>query len=296
MNNKIVKLGVVLFLVCAIAAGVLGVTNMITAPFIEAQAQAKTAAAYAAVLQASAYEDVEVDQATFKTIDKISKAAGGEGWVVTSTFSGAQGMITMITGVAPDYTCTGISITEHSETSGLGANAASTAQVGIDFRAQFVGKDDSVTVNDIDALAGATITSRSVADAVATSIKAVKASAGEAVEVIVYPWVKEIADGANGKDVTIAVKGVFGDDIVMIVSVAPDMTCAGVQIVEQNETPGLGAVAAEDSAAGAAFRDQFIGKDSSVTIDSIDAIAGASVTSGAIAEGVAAAIMAVANA
>lgn len=282
--NKIVKLTIVLFLVCAIAAGVLGVTNMITEPFITAQAEAKTAAAYAAVLQAEAYDDVDFDHDTFKTIDRISAARGGEGYVVTTTFSGAQGMITMIVGVAPDYTCSGISITEHSETSGLGANAASAAQVGIDFRAQFVGKDDSVTVNDIDALAGATITSRAVADAVANSIKAAMSASGLSVEVITYPWVKDITDG----EVTIAVKGVFGDDIVMLVKVAADNTCAGVEILEHNETEGLGAKAAEDS-----FLNQFVGKDSSVTVADIDAIAGATVTSNAVAEGVAAAIAAV---
>ena len=43
--NKILKLTLVLFLVCAIAAGVLGVVNEMTYERIEAQAQAKTAEA-----------------------------------------------------------------------------------------------------------------------------------------------------------------------------------------------------------------------------------------------------------
>ena len=67
---------------------------------------------------------------------------------------------------------------EHSETSGLGANAASTAEVGVKFRAQFVGQDETIALSNaggtIDALTGATITSRSIAGAVAESIRVVK--------------------------------------------------------------------------------------------------------------------------
>ena len=78
-----------------------------------------------------------------------------------------------------DYKCTGISVISHSETSGLGANAASTGDVGVNFRAQFVGEDENIALTkaggNIDALTGATITSRSITAAVANSIQAVKA-------------------------------------------------------------------------------------------------------------------------
>ena len=93
-------------------------------------------------------------------------------------FSGAQGTLVMMVGVSRQLRCTGISITQHSETSGLGANAASTAEVGVKFRAQFVGQDESIALSNaggsIDALTGATITSRSIAGAVAESIRVVK--------------------------------------------------------------------------------------------------------------------------
>ena len=55
----------------------------------------------------------------------MEKASNGSGYVVQTTFSGAQGSITMVVGVDNDYKCTGISIISHSETSGLGAIAAS---------------------------------------------------------------------------------------------------------------------------------------------------------------------------
>ena len=121
--NKIVKLTVVLFLVCAIVAGVLGGVNLITKDKIAEQDRIKTAKAYSAVLEASDYTDVDYDQTTFTTIDRIVKA-DDKGYVVTTTFSGAQGSITMAVGVDTDMKCTGISIISHAETSGLGAKAA----------------------------------------------------------------------------------------------------------------------------------------------------------------------------
>ena len=176
--NKILKLTLVLFLVCAIAAGALGVVNELTRGRIEEQQMAKTAEAFSAVLQADKYEEVDFDSAAFPTVDSIHRATNDAGYVVTSTFSGAQGNITLAVGVDNDFKCTGISVIEHSETSGLGANAASTGEVGVNFRAQFVGQGEDIALSkmggSIDALTGATITSRSITAAVATSIQAVK--------------------------------------------------------------------------------------------------------------------------
>jgi electron transport complex protein RnfG len=157
---------------------VLGVVNALTAPVIDAQKQAKTAAAFSSILKAERYDETDFANPDFPTVQTVHAADGGDaGYVVTSVFSGAQGNITLAVGVDNDYKCTGISVIEHSETSGLGANAASTGQVGIDFRAQFVGQDESIALSNaggsIDALTGATITSRAITEAVAVSIQAV---------------------------------------------------------------------------------------------------------------------------
>ena len=175
--NKILKLALVLFAVSAIVAGVLGVVNELTYPVIDAQKQAKTAAAFASVLKADRFDEIEFNNPDFPTVQTVHKAEGA-GYVVTSTFSGAQGNITLAVGVDNDYKCTGISVIEHAETSGLGANAASTGEVGVNFREQFVGQDESIALSNnggsIDALTGATITSRAITEAVATSIWAVE--------------------------------------------------------------------------------------------------------------------------
>ena len=175
--NKILKLTLILFLVCAIVAGVLGFVNMITKDRIAEQNAAKTKAAYAAVLEAPDYSDVSFDSAAYPTIDSISKASDGSGYVVMTTFSGAQGSIQMCVGVKQNdnkFLCSGISIISHSETSGLGAVAASTGEAGKSFRSSFLNKGKDITVKDIDAITGATITSKAITGAVSTAIQAVE--------------------------------------------------------------------------------------------------------------------------
>lgn len=177
--KKILKLTLILFLVCAVTAGILGVVNAITWERIEEQNRIRTQRAYAAVLPAEGYEEVSFDKEAWPSVDSISRASDGSGWVVVTTFSGAQGNITLAVGVDTSYLCTGISVIKHSETSGLGANAASASETGVNWRAQFVGKDETMAITkaggDIELLAGATITSRSVTNAAATAIKAVRA-------------------------------------------------------------------------------------------------------------------------
>ena len=182
--NKIVKLALVLFAVSAIVAGVLGVVNELTWQRIEQLKAEKTAVAYGAVLQSDSYTALDVAPRTIVAngqkikINSIAQADNGKGYVVETTFSGAQGNITMVVGVNKAGKCTGISIIEHSETSGLGATAASTAEVGVNFRAQFKGQDETIALTKaggkIDALSGATITSRSVTNATLAAILAVK--------------------------------------------------------------------------------------------------------------------------
>ncbi len=176
--KKVLKLTFILFLICAITAGILGVVNEVTKDRIYMQKNAKTIEAYSVVLASDRYEEVSFDRETFPTVDVVSKADNGAGYVVQSTFSGAQGSITMVVGVDNEYKCTGISIIEHSETSGLGANAASSAEVGVKFREQFIGQGEDIALSkaggSIEALTGATITSNAVTEATATSIAVVK--------------------------------------------------------------------------------------------------------------------------
>ena len=74
-------------------------------------------------------------------------------------------------GVDASGACTGTSIVSTGETSGLGSNASKPA-----FAEQFIGKTGEVKVTkdggEINAITGATITSRGVCEAVTSAIAA----------------------------------------------------------------------------------------------------------------------------
>lgn len=177
-GGQIIKLALVLFAVSAIMALALGLIYEVTKDTIAMRAAETTKNAYANVLQADDY----AEQADFEndgTITKLSVATtGGEqtGYVAETTFSGAQGMITMVVGLDSDYNCTGVYITKHSETSGLGAKAADTTDGA--WRDNLVGQGDGLALTKdkgtVAAISGATITSRAVVTEVQTVINAAK--------------------------------------------------------------------------------------------------------------------------
>lgn len=177
--KKIIKLALVLFLISAIVAGVLGVVNELTKDRIAQIGKEKTEKAYNDVLKAEDYPEADYKGGDTQ-IQKVSVATDKDGnavgYVVETVVTGSQGSITVIIGVDNDYKCTGISITESSETSGLGAVASSAGDKGIAFRAQFVGQgaDVDLTKNggEINGLTGATITSNAIVTAVKAAIGA----------------------------------------------------------------------------------------------------------------------------
>ena len=87
----------------------------------------------------------------------------------------------------------------------------------------------------------------------------------------------------------------FAGQIVLMVGVNADKTVSGISVVTHAETPGLGAVAADKTAAGEAFRNSFAGHSGSLTVGDIDALTGATITSRAICVGVNAALDCVAG-
>ena len=169
--NKVVKLSLILFLVSAIVAGVLGLTDYVTKDRIAELAAQKTAEAYSAVMKFESYDEVkyEGDQSAVK---KVYKTNDGN-WIVEAEVSGSQGMITVAVGVNSDLTCNGISIISSSETSGLGSKAHDDF-----FKDQFPGltADQAKVTKDggsVEAITGATITSEAVCSAVRAAIAAV---------------------------------------------------------------------------------------------------------------------------
>ena len=183
-SPSLIKLGLILFAVAAVTSLILGLVNFVTKDRIAELAAEKTATAYANVLVASTYEETDAYTDESGTVTKLSYAkdeAGNViGYVVEATFSGAQGMVTQVTGIDVNMACTGIYITSSSETAGLGALASETQEGA--WRDNLVGATVDVALakdgGTVEAISGATITSRACTNAVKTAITAVMSIQG----------------------------------------------------------------------------------------------------------------------
>ena len=109
--------------------------------------------------------------------------------------------------------------------------------------------------------------------------------------------VSKVYQGENGYAVEVTPTG-FGGTITMMVGVANDGTVAGIAIINQTETAGLGSIAAANTGAGEAFRSQFVGLSGTVAVTKdggqVDAITSSTITSRAVCDGVNAALAVVA--
>ena len=160
----VLRLAVTLFLIAAVVAGVLAGVNAVTKPIIDAQNEAKTQAAIAAVLPGGFDEEITDYTDASGLVSKVYK--GENGYALEVKPSGFDNTITMMVGVDFEGNVLGISVVSHTETAGLGAVAAASTSAGEAFRGQFVGKSGSVAVSkdggELDAITGATITSRAI--------------------------------------------------------------------------------------------------------------------------------------
>ncbi len=171
--GDLVRLTVTLMAIAAVCALLLGLVNEGTKDRIAAVEAEKKAAAMAAVLPAAEYEQTAYLGADV-TIDEVYKA-GDAGWVIQVSPAGSfSGDLTIMVGVNRDGTVSGVEIVSSGETSGLGANAKKPV-----FREQFIGLSGTVAVTKdggvIDALTGATITSRAVSNGVTSALAAAAA-------------------------------------------------------------------------------------------------------------------------
>jgi len=175
---KILKLGVVLFVFTALTGLILGgVYTMTLEPIAAAKEKEKMAALAETLPGASDFEEVarSQDQGIIKEVNKGSADGKAIGYNITVTPKGYGGLIEMVVGINVNGRLTGIKILSHNETPGLGAKAAEPA-----FSGQFQQKDvDKIVVtktkptekNEIQAISGATITSRAVAEGVNTALQ-----------------------------------------------------------------------------------------------------------------------------
>ena len=237
---------------------------------------------------------------------------------LTGSAKGFAGNVAVAVDLDESGAITAITIGDDSfaETPGFGAKALEDA-----FKAQFIGKTLPLTAADIDAIAGATITTNAVVDALNAVVDAEEETAPAVTVAPVNRVEREVKNTAEEADTTAAAtsgataaakeeaapavnrveravkKAVQADSAAVVlkgsaqgfagpvaveVTVA-DNTITAITIGDDSfaETPGFGAKALED-----AFKAQFIGKTLPVSAADIDAIAGATITTNAVIEAI----------
>lgn len=142
----------------AAAAALLGGANAALTGAAQAGAEAEQTAMMAALLPGSNTFTPEAYEGEDENITAVY--AGDTGYVVETATDGYVGKIRLLVGVDSSGTVTGAVVRELSETYGLGARAVSDTG----FLAQFLGTaGDAAVGENIDALTGATVTSKAIA-------------------------------------------------------------------------------------------------------------------------------------
>ena len=176
--KDILKLGITLFAICAVAALVLGVTNNITAPVIEERnIQASNEARKIVLSEADEFKELDGMNSDI-VLEVYEGIKDGQviGYTIKTSSKGYGGAIELMVGISKDGKITGVEIGNHSETPGLGSKATEPM-----FKNQYVDKDvlNSLLVvkgstnndNEISAISGATITSNGVTSGVNAAMK-----------------------------------------------------------------------------------------------------------------------------
>lgn len=161
-----------LLIICMVVTALLGVTNRVTEPKIAQLAAETEAAAKQAVLtEAASFSEekqIETDSTVYTYYEGLTADGTAAGYVFRTSAKGYGGDIAVMVGVKTDGTVAGVNILSISETAGLGMNAKNES-----FLSQFLGKSGTIGVlkngsseTEIQALTGATITSKAMASAV----------------------------------------------------------------------------------------------------------------------------------
>jgi len=160
--KELVRYGFILAFICVVAAGLLGIVNMLTLPKILAAAQSEEQAALKEVMPLAArFTEVKPDAAKeilyYKAFDSRGKLIG---FVFKAGGKGYSSVIETLTGIFPDGKISAIKIIALNETPGLGMRVTENK-----FTGQF-SRQNSLDLSGVEAITGATISSRAVMDSV----------------------------------------------------------------------------------------------------------------------------------
>ena len=188
----ILKVAGTLTAICLVVAALLGGVNAITADRIAAinlentenalRDVAETADQFSEVPLSDAMTAAASAQGAKVTEAYEVKGAGGEGigYAFKMVASGSQGNIEMIVGVDTENTVTGVSIVSNKETAGIGSKVMDNNELpnGTRVLNQFIGKSGAgslVVGKTVDAISGATVSSKGVTKGVNAALAVAEA-------------------------------------------------------------------------------------------------------------------------
>ena len=192
-SKFIIRVAGTLTAICLVVSALLGGVNAITADKIEAINLANTEASLRAVAGGAdefapiALTDAMTAAASAagaKLTEAYTVKAAGEavGYAFKVVASGSQGNIEMIVGVDADNAVTGVSIVSNKETAGIGSKVMENNALpsGVGVLDQFFGMSGAGTLTvgkNVDAISGATVSSKGVTKGVNAALAVAEALA-----------------------------------------------------------------------------------------------------------------------
>lgn len=173
------NLAVRLMLFALVATLLLALVNGVTEGKIAENTRKKIDAARQKVIGDYEFEDAGFDLSDADCIAGVYRALDGEniaGYVYELESRGYGGTIYLCVGIGNDGTVTGIQISGHSETKGLGSAAEKPFLKR--FSGMQAGRDSAL---DVDAMTGATISSTAIRKAVDEALKHFESAQGQEV-------------------------------------------------------------------------------------------------------------------
>jgi len=285
--GDIVKLALRLFIFALVASVLLAVTNEVTKGPIEQQKLASKMAALNTVLPGCEYEQIEYEGISDDSaLDEIfvGKNADGsiKGYALTANPQGYGGEIPITLGVSEGGYVTQVYVGSLQETQGLGSRVGDDA-----FKEQFIAiaADPDTLRNDVDTIAGATISSSAFVNAVQEMLTYTKGTLGIEPHAgdkdAILAEAAAINGGDEGEDAPVETT-TNTYDVTGFAAFKVDVTVdsngkiVSVSVPENNETPGLGA----DLIADQSIFDALVGQD--IATAQIDVKSGVTLTSDAI--------------
>ena len=166
--KDIIKPIAVLAAICLVVTALLAYINSVTSPIIkEADEKAAAEARQEVLSEADGFEEIE-DVKLPEGVEEAYKAENGAGYVFKLVTKGYGGNITLMCGIKPDGTIEKIKTLSHSETSGIGSKVVDNES---GYSKKYTGKNEN-DYDSVDAVTGATISSKAYKKAVASAFEA----------------------------------------------------------------------------------------------------------------------------